>query len=32
MDLKEIKNEIKHSFDAESQLRLHRIALAEKNR
>lgn len=30
MDLKEIKNEIKHSFDAESQLRLHRIALAEK--
>lgn len=30
MDLKEIKNEIKHSFDAESQLRLQRIALAEK--
>lgn len=30
MDLKEIKNKIKQSFDAESQLRLNRIALAEK--
>lgn len=30
MDLKEIKNEIKQSFDAESQLRLERIALVEK--
>lgn len=30
MDLKEIKNEIKQSFDAETQLRLERIALVEK--